>query len=60
VVVKARGLAPLPGDVEFHGGREPADLQPDRVRKPVRARQSELGQSVLFHDAAGGVGSPVP
>jgi NADPH:quinone reductase-like Zn-dependent oxidoreductase len=38
VAVEARNLAPLPGDVDFNGGREPADLGSDRVAGAVRAR----------------------
>ena len=43
VAVEARNLAPLPGDVDFHDWREPADLGPDRVTGTVRARPPSGG-----------------
>ena len=36
--VEARNLAPLPGERQLHGGREPADAGSDRVAGTVRPR----------------------
>jgi NADPH:quinone reductase-like Zn-dependent oxidoreductase len=41
--VEARNLAPLPGDVRLHGGREPADLGPHCVAGTVPARPPSGG-----------------
>ena len=43
VAVEARNLTPLPGDVDFHGGRGPRDAGPDRVAGAVRARPPSGG-----------------
>ena len=43
VAVEARNLAPLPGDVDFTVGREPANLGPDRVAGTVRPRPPSGG-----------------
>ena len=43
VAVEARNLAPLPGDVEVHGGRGPRDVGSDRVAGTVGARPPSCG-----------------
>ena len=50
-----RGAQPrtAAGRPRLHGGREPADLRPDRVAGPVPARPRSGGTGRLAHGAAG-------
>jgi NADPH:quinone reductase and related Zn-dependent oxidoreductases len=59
--VADRGTQPraAAGRRRLHGGREPADLGPDRVAGTVRARPPSGGAERPRHGAAGAVGSMV-
>jgi NADPH:quinone reductase-like Zn-dependent oxidoreductase len=59
VVVEARNLAPLPGDVDFTAGASLAMPGLTAWQGLFEHGRLRAGQSVLVHGAAGGVGSMV-
>src|SRR6266705_6302670 len=59
VAVEARNLAPLPGDVDFMVGASLPISGLTAWQGLFVHRRVQLGQSVLVHGAAGGVGSMV-
>ena len=59
VAIAARNLAPLPGDVDFTGGRACQSPASHAWQGLFQHGRLQAGQSVLAHGAAGAVGSMV-